>query len=169
MLKSVKNLALALCCRLTVNAHASNTAPTCYFELRCLASIRGFMASTANATLVCSFVLSRIDYCYSLLSDSSLDVTCHLQQILNYSAHVILRVPKSANITAHLISLPWPTVKARSTYNISCLCYHFHNSTAPSYATDMWQKKPTHSHTTPLLNRPAQSKVALNKRSFSFV
>ena len=39
----------------------------CYFELRRLASIRRFLTSTATATLLSAFVLSRIDYCNSLL------------------------------------------------------------------------------------------------------
>ena len=60
--KSVKNLGFTLDCHLTMNAHVSNIARTCYFELRRLASIRTFLTSTATATLVSAFVLSRIDY-----------------------------------------------------------------------------------------------------------
>ena len=103
--KSVKNLGFTLDCHLTMNAHVSNIARTCYFELRRLASIRRFLASTATATLVSAFVLSRIDYCSSLLSGSSHDVTFHLQRIQNYAARVILRLPKSSSITIHLKSL----------------------------------------------------------------
>ena len=59
----VKNLGFTLDCHLTMNAHVSNIAWTCYFELRRLASIRIFLTSTATATLVSAFALSRIDYC----------------------------------------------------------------------------------------------------------
>ena len=41
--QSVKNLGFALGCHLTMNAHVSNIARTCYFELRRLASIRRFL------------------------------------------------------------------------------------------------------------------------------
>ena len=78
-----------------MNAHVSNIARTCYFELRRLSSIRRFMTCTATATLVSAFVLSRIDYCNSLLFGSIRDVTSHLQLIQNYAARVILRLPKS--------------------------------------------------------------------------
>ena len=61
--QSVKNLGLTLDCHLTMNAHVSNIARTCYFALRRLASIHRFLTSTATATLVSAFVLSRIDYC----------------------------------------------------------------------------------------------------------
>ena len=128
-----------------------------------------------NLTLVSAFVLSRIDYCNSLLFGSTLDVTSHLQRIQNYAARVILRLPMSSRITIHLKSLHWLPVKVRSTYKIACLCYHCHSSTAPSYVTDMLHKKPLHtsstrssSYTMLLLNRPAHSKATLGDRSFSF-
>ena len=130
--KSVKNLGFTLDCHLTMNAHVSFIAWTCYFELRRSTSIRRFLTSTATATLVSAFVLSRIDYCNSLLFGSTHDVTTHLQRIQNYAARVILRLPKSPSITIHLKSRHWLPVKVRSTYKIACLCYHRHSSTAPS-------------------------------------
>ena len=151
-------------CHLTMNAHVYNIARTCYFELRRLASFRRFLTSTATVTLVSAFVLSRIDYCNSLLFGSNHDVTSHLQRMQNYAARVILRLPMSSSITIHLKSLHWLPVKVRSTYKIACLCYHCHSSTAPSYVTDMLHRKPLHtrntrssSYTMPLLNRPAHS------------
>ena len=170
--QSVKNLGFTLDCHLTMNAHVSNIARTCYFELRRLAYIRRFLTSTATATLVSAFVLSRIDYCNSLLFGSTHEVTSHLQRIQNYAARVILRLPMSSSITIHLKSLHWLPVKVRSTYKIICLCYHCHSSNAPSYVTDMLHKKQWHtrfsSYTMPLLNRPAHSKATLVDRSFSF-
>ena len=139
---SVKKLGLALDCHLTMNAHVSNIARTCYFELHRLASIRKFLTSTVTATLVSAFVLSRIDYCDSLLFGSAHDVTSHLQRIQNNAARVILRLPRSSCITTHLKSLHWLPVKVRSTYKIACLCYHCHSSTAPSYVADMLHRKP---------------------------
>ena len=158
-----------------MNAHVTNIAQTCYFELRRLTSIRRFLTSTATATLVSAFVLSKSYYCNSMLFGSTHDVTSHLQRIQNYAVRVILRLPMSSSITTHLISLHWLPVKVRSTYKIACLCYHCHSSTATSYVADMLHKKPSHnritrssSYTMPLLNRPAHSKATLGDRSFSF-
>ena len=61
--QSAKNLGFTLDCHLTMNAHVTNIARTCYFELRRLASIRRFLTSTTTATLVSAFAFSRIDYC----------------------------------------------------------------------------------------------------------
>ena len=173
--QSVKNLGLTLDCHVTMNAHVTNIARTCYFELRRLASIRRFFASTATSTLVSAFVLSRTDYCNSLLFCSTHDVTSQLQRMHNYATRVILCLPKSSSITTHLKSLHWLPVKVRSTYKMACLCYHCHSSIVPSYVTYMLHKKPLHtrntrssSYTMPLLNRPAHSKSTLGDRSFSF-
>ena len=173
-----KYLTTALILYHNLHKYFTNTigyVDTCYFELRRLASIRRFLTSTATATLVSAFVLSRIDYCNSLLFGSTNDVTSHLQRIQNYAARVIFRLPMSSSITIHLKSLHWLPVKVRSTYKIACLCYHCHSSTAPSYVTDMLHKKPlrtrntrSSSYTMPLLNRPAHSKATLGDRSFSF-
>ena len=159
-----------------MNAHVSNIARTCYFELRRLASIHRFLTSSATATHVSAFVLSRIDYCNSLLFGSTHDATLHLQRIQKYAARVILRFPKSSSITTHLKSLHWLPVKVRSTYKAACLCYHCHSSTAPSYVAGMLHRKQLHtrntrssSYTMPLLNRPAHSKATLADRSFYFV
>ena len=173
--QSVRNCSLALDCHLTMNAHVSNIARACYFELRRLASIRRFLSCTGTATLTSAFILSRIDYCSSLLFGSTHDVTSHLQRISNYTARLILRLSKSSNITTHLKSLHWLPVKVRSTYVIACLCYHCHSNTAPSFVTDMLHKMPLRTRNTrsssctmPLLNRPAHSKATLGDRSFSF-
>ena len=56
--QSVKNLGFTLDCHLAMNAHVSNIARTCYFELQCLTAIRRFLTSTTTATLVSAFVLS---------------------------------------------------------------------------------------------------------------
>ena len=169
----MNSLGFTLDCYLTTNAHFSNIVRTCYFALCRLASIRRFLTSTATATLVSAFVLSRIDYCNSLLLGSTHDVTSHLQRIQNYAARVILCLPRSSSITTHLKSHHWLPVKVRSTCKIAYLCYHCHRSTAPSYVTDMLHARPSHTRNTrsssypmPLLNRPAHSKATLGDRSF---
>ena len=173
--QSVKNLSFALDCHLNMNAHVSNIARTCYFELRRLVSIRRFLTSTASTTLVSAFVMPRIDCNSRLLFGSTQDATSHLQRIQNYAARIILRLQKSSNITTHLKSLHWIPVNMRSTFKIACLCQHCHSSIAPSYVADILQKNPSHtrntrcsSYTMPLLNRPAHSKAALGNGTFCF-
>ena len=79
-------------------------------------------------------------------------MTSHLQRIQNNAARVILCLPMSSSITIHLKSLHWLPVKARGTYKIACLCYHWRSSTAPSYVADVLHIEPSLSPThTPCL------------------
>ena len=87
--QSVKNIGHTVHFHLTMNAHVSNIARTCYFELRRLAFIRRFLTSTATVKIVSAFGLSRIDYCNSLLFGSTHDVTFHLQRIHNYELQAL--------------------------------------------------------------------------------
>ena len=99
---SVENLGSTLDCHLTMNAHVSKIARTCYFEQRRLASIRIFLSSTATATLVSAFNLSTIDHCITLLFCSTHDVTSHLKRIKNYAARVTFRLLMSSSITTNI-------------------------------------------------------------------
>ena len=152
--------------------------------LKCMFSTNVLIHILLCQVILISFILSLIhsfvyhfnftDCCSSLLFGSTHDVTSHLQRIHNNAVRVILRLPKSSSITTHLKSLHWLPVKVRSTYKIACLCYHCHSSTAPSYVTDMLQKKSSHtrntcssSYTMPLLNRHAHCRATLSDRSFS--
>ena len=173
--QSVKNLCFTLNTYLTMNANVSIIARTCYVELRRFATIRRFLTSTATATLVSAYALSRIYNCNSLMFCSTHDVTSHLQRIQNNAARVILRLSKSSSITTHLGSLSWRPVNVGSTYKIASLCYHCQSSTEPSYVAVHAAEKPSHtritrssSYTMPLLNRPAHSKATLGDLSFSF-
>ena len=56
-------------------------ALACYFELCGVTSIHGLLTNTATATLVSAFVLSKTDYCSSVLFGSTHDVTSNLQWI----------------------------------------------------------------------------------------
>ena len=94
---SVKNLGLTLDCHLTMNAHVSNIARTCYFELRSLASICRFLTSTATATLVSAFVLSIINPL------DSCQCRKHIQNSLCYHCHSSTAPVLSASCTVLLI------------------------------------------------------------------
>ena len=65
---SARNLGYIISDDMTLNAHISHTCRTAYTAIRQISSIRKFLTVDATKTLVCAFVLSRLDYCNSLLS-----------------------------------------------------------------------------------------------------
>ena len=52
---------------LSMSQHISNTCKATYIQIRHTSSIRHLLTTQATQTLVCSLVLSRLDYCNSLL------------------------------------------------------------------------------------------------------
>ena len=61
--QSVNNLGFTLDCHLTMNAHASNIARTCYLELRHMASTCGFLISTATYLTDRTYKISLSNQC----------------------------------------------------------------------------------------------------------
>ena len=170
-----RNLGFILDSSLSKKDHVSKVCQLSYFELKRIGSIRNFLSVDATKILVTSCILSRLDYCNSLLIGSSDTLIDRLQKIQNNAARLIFRLPKSANISQQLMSLHWLPVKSRIQYKIASLCYHSLNNTAPSYLSDLVRKDScpvynTRSSSDPLLlsTRPAHTKKTLGDRSFSY-
>ena len=66
-ISSVKNLGVNLDSNLSMSQHINNTCKAAYIQIRQISSIH-LLTTQATQTLVCCLVLSRLDYCNSLLS-----------------------------------------------------------------------------------------------------
>ena len=77
---TVKNLGVTLDCHLSLKTHVLNVVRTANFELRRISSIRRLLTTEATATLVSPFILSRLDYCNSLLSGCPRSLILRLQK-----------------------------------------------------------------------------------------
>ena len=113
--------------------HISSVCRSAYLELRRISAIRPFLTTSATATLVCSRVLSRIDYCNSLLAGITSDQIARLQRILNNSARLIFRKKRSEHVTPMLISLHWIPIKQRIEYKLATLAFRYFDGTLPPY------------------------------------
>ena len=80
---TVKNLGVTLDCHLSLKTHVLNLVRTANFELRRIGSIRSLLTTEATATLVSAFILSRLDYCNSLLSGCHRSLILRLQKVQN--------------------------------------------------------------------------------------
>ena len=58
---------VSLLTALSLHRHVVNVCRAAYLELRHISSIQNLLSIDAVKTLVCSLVLSRLDYCNSLL------------------------------------------------------------------------------------------------------
>ena len=84
-----------------------------------------------------SLILSRLDYCNSLLDGISDNKLNKLQRIQNHAA-LVLRKSRHATATALLRTLHWLSAKARIQYKIACLCFQCtYQNSMPPYISDL--------------------------------
>ena len=121
---TVKNLGVTLDCHLSLKTHVLNLVRTANFKLRRIGSIRSLLTTEATATLVSAFILSRLDYCNSLLSGCPRSLILRLQKVQNNAARLILRIFKREHISPHLASLHWLPIDSRIKYKLACICYN---------------------------------------------
>lgn len=139
---SVKNLGFFLDNHLEMTTHVRRLAQSANYQLRRIGSIRRFLTKDSATTLVCALILSRMDYCNSLLYNCHDYLLNNLQIIQNSAARMVLRVPRTDHMTQHLISLHWLPIKHRITFKIATLCYKCKNdNNAPQYLKDLIQPK----------------------------
>jgi len=78
-----------------------------FATLRQLRSIRRYIPTSVFHSLVSALVLSRLDYCNSLLIDLPLTHIQRLQSVQNAAARLIFNLRRCDHITDVLISLHW--------------------------------------------------------------
>ena len=91
-----------------------NVCRVAYLELRRINSIQNLLSVDAVKTLVCSLVLSHLNYCNSLLVGLPQYLIKRLQGVQNAAARSMLRTPRSEHISPLLQNLHWLPVNRRT-------------------------------------------------------
>ena len=104
-----------------------------YYELKRVSYIRRYPTEDAAKQLVTSCVLSRLDYCNSLLMGTPNSVIQPMQKVQNTAARLILKAPRHRNCTPLLQQLHWLPISERIIYKTACMCYNAITGSAPSY------------------------------------
>ncbi|KAK3531957.1 hypothetical protein QTP86_002245 [Hemibagrus guttatus] len=130
---SARNLGVTMDNQLSFSSHVTNVTRSCRFLLYNIRRIRPFLSTQATQVLVQSLVISRLDYCNSLLAGLPLNAIRPLQMIQNAAARLVFNLPKFAHTTPLLRSLHWLPVAARIRFKTLMLAYKAKNGPAPSY------------------------------------
>ena len=134
--ESVRNLGVLLDQSFSMKIQVNQLCKVLYFQLRRISKIRSFLTVDAANALAVAFILSRLDYCNSLLAGLPDHKLTKLQRIQNSAARLVLRKPRRESTTP-LLKIPhWLPVKATTEYRVSTLCYQCLNSaTLPPYVS----------------------------------
>ena len=114
--KSVRDLGVHLDSELTMKTHISKVVSCCHHQLRRIRQVRRLVGQDVAQQLVSAFILSRLDYCNSLLSRLPRSTIWPLQRVMNAAPRVIMNLSLHDHVKPALKQLHWLPVEQRITY-----------------------------------------------------
>ncbi|XP_064174041.1 uncharacterized protein LOC135245123 [Anguilla rostrata] len=157
----------------TTGCHSENIAATtrsCRFILYNIRRIRPLLTNYSTQLLVQAMILSRLDYCNSLLAGLPASATRPLQLIQNAAARLVYNLPRDSHVTPLLISLHWLPVQARIRFKTLVLAFQAVKGSAPGYLQKMIRPyKPARSLRSATTGRliPPSTRAATRSRLFA--
>ncbi|GFR67486.1 reverse transcriptase-like protein [Elysia marginata] len=121
MAEKAKNLGVIFDSDFSMQHQLSSLCKSLYFQLRKIGSIREYLTEKVSKTLVTSLILSKLDYCNSTLAGCPQNKLQKLQSIMNNSAKLVCRKPKTTHVTQLLRSLHLLPVKLRIDHKIAVM------------------------------------------------
>ena len=128
-----KNLGIVMNNTLSFNDHINEICKKVSFAIRSIGHIRRYLPYDGLKMLVNSLVISRLDYCNSVLYGIPKYHRDKLQRIQNIAARMITGTRSTDHITAILKSLHWLPVEARINFKILLITYNILNGQSTSY------------------------------------
>jgi hypothetical protein len=134
---TVKLLGVTIDSTLSFDKHVSNVVRSCNYHLHALRHIRPLITEDTAKTIGFSLVSSRLDYCNSLLCDTTEKNLKRLQIVQNDLARTILRKPRWTSATPLLKTLHMLPVKQRITFKIATTVFKVKHSGTPEYLSEL--------------------------------
>jgi len=125
------------------------------------------------AQLVTSLIITRIDYCHSILAGLPAFRLVPLQRVQNAASRLVLNLDRRAHISTALQQLHWLSVMHRVTFKIATLMHQILHKRGPSYLADMVTCNTTYSQRRHLRSSTTRSaavrraRTQFGKRAFS--
>jgi hypothetical protein len=138
MVASVRNLGVTVDSALTFQPHISHVVSSCFYQLRRMKGSLKLLPFDIARSIVNCFVISRIDYCNSLLANSPQCALNRLQRVMNAAARLVCRAGRRAHVSELLRDrLHWLRVPQRVDYKLCLLAYKALHGAAPSYLSEL--------------------------------
>ena len=103
--RTVRDLGVYTEADVTMSAHVTAVIKACFAALRQMRSVHRSPTRTTLLTLVHAFVVTKVDYCRSVLSGISGKLLQRLQSVINAAAHLMFSARKLEHITPLLLEL----------------------------------------------------------------
>ena len=168
-----KNFGVIFDKTLSFAEHINKMCKKARYALRSFGCIRKYLPFDGWKTLVNSFVISRLDYCNSLLYDIPEYQRDKLQRIQNTAARMITGARSSDYITPILKSLHWLPVEVRINFKIVLITYKILNGQSAGYLEPLIKEyhppRALRSSSRSVLCTPAVKSKTYGGRAFSIL
>ena len=119
-------------------AHIGNVVRTCFFQLRQPKDTQNCIPLDTAKTLVNAFVVTRLDYCNSILAGVPSCQLDRLQSVFNAAAGLVCRASRYDHITPLLRDeLHWHRCRERITFKLCVTVYKSLHNEAPGYLQEL--------------------------------
>ena len=117
--------------------HTDHISRSACLEIRRINSIRQLPTTKATAQLMCS-VLSRLDYCNSLLTDFNCDQMYRMQKVKNHATTPFVCKGRHEHVIPLPKALHWLPVKEGIIFKIVTFVFRFFDGTLPPYLSSVY-------------------------------
>lgn len=136
--QSVRNLGFQMDSKLTNRSHINKITSTCIFILKKIARVRKQFDLETVKTVIQALVISRLDYCNSLLLGTTKMDIKKIQRVQNVACRIVCCIRKFDHISIHMAELHWLKVNERIMFKVLCIVFKSLHGAAPLYLQNMF-------------------------------
>jgi len=133
---AAKTLGVTLDSKLSMTKFIQEKCSSCYFHLRNLGRIKRSLSVSMRIKLVHNMILSKIDYCNSLLALTPKIHLKKLQKVQNAAVRLIYDVPKKSSTSKYLKEAHFLRIDERISYKLCSIMFNVISGNSPSYISD---------------------------------
>jgi len=167
---AVRDLGVYLAADVSMAAHVTATATACFAALRQIRSVWSSLPRNGVITMICASVVSKLDYCNSVLIGVSTTLQRRLQSVLNAATRLMFSARSAAHTMPLLRELHWLKVPERIQFRLCVLVLY---GSAPQYlaetlqlTSDVSSRRRLRSGSTSTLLVPPTRRITMDDRAF---
>jgi len=116
----IKVLGVVLDRPLAFDKHVLVVTQLCSFHAQSIRLIHHLLSTNLAHTLACSLILTRLDYCNSVLYGAPVSGIQKFQRVQNNASRIVLQSPRRSHGKPLMRQLHWLPVQHRIDYKVSC-------------------------------------------------
>ena len=131
--KTIKFLGVLLDDTLSFKQHVAAHAKSALYGIHLIKNVRKYLTMATTKMLMCTMVLSQLDYINSILTNTSLITTRLYQKIQNQATRIIYKRTKWTSATSFMKQLHWLPIRYRCCFKLLTIMYKTLHGKGPAY------------------------------------